>query len=157
MISKETIIPIIKEISLFGAIDGEGLDWIISRAEHKTYNTEEIVFHEGDASTAIYILISGKVKVIQNADEHPLEMIELGRGASLGEASLIGIQPHGATAVVTESADLLIITKSMLSLLHKENCELFSILTLNMARELARRVRKLSSYIRELEANCTSK
>ncbi len=85
--------------------------------------------------------------MVQKVETTPFEIIELGRGASLGEASVIGIQPHSTTAVITEEATLMVLSRSLLHQLHTEDCQLFSLLILNMARELARRVKRYSNYI----------
>lgn len=151
MTTKEDLLPILKEISLLGAINEEGLDTIINKTDHIVIEKGEILFKENQPSTAIYIILKGKVKVVHNYDTEPLEIIELTTGSSLGEASLLGIQPHSATAIVTEKATIMIITRNLLNTLHKENIEIFSILILNMARELARRIKRYSKYISELE------
>lgn len=154
MISRNDLLPILQKISLFGAIPEAGLDTIINRAEHQVLEAGEILFREDEPSSAIYILLEGKVKIVNNYGTEPLEIIELSTGSSLGEASLLGIQPHSATALVTEKASIMVITRTLLNSLHKENLELFSLLILNMARELARRIKRYSKYIKELEAQC---
>lgn len=154
MISRQDLLPILQKISLFGAIPEAGLDTIINKSEHIILDSGEILFKEDQPSSAIYIIIEGKVKIVNNIDTEPLEIIELSTGASLGEASLLGIQPHSATALVTEKASIMVITRTLLNSLHKENLELFSLLILNMARELARRIKRYSKYIKELEAHC---
>lgn len=154
MQSRSDILSILQDISLFGAIPKEGLETIIKRIEQINLPVGDILFREDAPSTAIYIILKGKVKIVNNYDTEPLEIIELSCGSSLGEASLLGIQPHSATAVITEEATIMVLTRNLLNELYKENLELFSLLILNMARELARRIKRYSKYITELESKC---
>lgn len=154
MVSQADVFSILQDISLFGALDKKSLNTIIDQADQIHLQVGDILFREDAPSTAIYIILRGKVKIVNNYDSEPLEIIELSRGASLGEASLLGIQPHSATAVITEEATIMVLTRKLLNELHKENLELFSLLILNMARELARRIKRYSKYIKELKSKC---
>ncbi len=147
LITKEDIFSIIEKISIFAALPKEGLETIIDRASYTLYREEEQLFHEGDPASEIFIIIKGKIKMVQKVETTPFEIIELTTGSSLGEASVIGIQPHSSTAVVTEQASVMVISRQLLQQLHQDDCELFALFILNMARELARRVKRYSKYI----------
>jgi CRP-like cAMP-binding protein len=102
----------------------------------------EAIFEEGDKPSHIYVVRSGRVKLVVNRDDTPLELIEFEQGDCFGEASVIGIQPHGATAVAVEDAELIILSRDALLSLYKTDLELYSILILNIAREACRRLHK---------------
>lgn len=64
----------------------------------------------------------------------------IGVGAGFGETSAIGIIPHTASAVVTEDAELLMLSGSALYKLYQEDLETCAIIVLSIAREACRRL-----------------
>jgi len=54
---------------------------------------------------------------------------------------LMSMQRHAATAVAREDSDVIVLSKHALLRLQKEDAALFSLLMMNLARELARRLR----------------
>ena len=68
--------------------------------EKVTYKPEELIFEQGSQPSHIYIVKYGKVKLIATKDDTPFELIAFEQGQCFGESSVIGIQPHAATAIV---------------------------------------------------------
>jgi len=100
----------------------------------------EIIIEEGTPATEILIIIKGRVAIVLDLEDEPLEIFEFGQGHCIGEASVIGIQNHSASAVVTEEATLMVLPRQVLMELYDQDKTLFSLLILNFARELARRL-----------------
>ena len=73
-------------------------------------------------------------------EDEPIELMQCGPGSCIGEASVIGIQMHSASAVIVEDAVLMVLRRQILMQLFEDNKALFSLLILNIARELARRL-----------------
>ncbi len=144
---------LLDRISIFGAIDRTYLERIIEHCSCLEKKEGEFLFKENDPATEIFIIIEGKIKLVQNYGTTPLELIELSAGKSTGETSLLGIQPHGSTAVVTEDARLLVLSRNILNKIHELEPEVFIVLMLNITREIARRLhrnRKTLNAIRKL-------
>jgi CRP-like cAMP-binding protein len=128
---KEDIpLEILRNVTVFAGIDEQTVQ----------FKAGERVVKENTPATEIYILLSGKLKIVLNADEEPLEIVELYPGHCVGEASVIGVQNHSATAVAEEDVHLLELSRKILMDISKYDKDLFSLLILNIARELARRL-----------------
>jgi CRP-like cAMP-binding protein len=84
---------------------------------------------------------------VVNTKQTPLELIVFGEGHCFGETSVIGIQPHAATAVTVGETELIILSRNALLSLFKVDLELFSILILNIAREACRRLHKTDEIL----------
>jgi CRP-like cAMP-binding protein len=138
----DSVLPIINKISIFAGLSEGQLFSLFQLLEKVTYTEGETIFEEGDKPSHIYVVRSGKVKLVVNRDDTALELIEFGQGDCFGEASVIGIQPHGATAVAVEDAELIVLSRDALLSLYKTDLELYSILILNIAREACRRLHK---------------
>ncbi len=139
-VDREALFPVLRMVTIFAGISEEGLRGIFDKCYIKTFGGSDEVVKENTAATDIYIILQGRVKLILGADEEPLELIELGTGNCFGEASVIGIQNHSATVVAMEPATLLVLSRRVLMQIMSENQQLFSLLILNIARELARRL-----------------
>jgi CRP-like cAMP-binding protein len=53
---------------------------------------------------------------------------------------VIGIQPHRGTAIAMTDTDLIVLSRNTLLSIYESDKELFSILILNIAREVCRRL-----------------
>jgi len=60
----------------------------------------ETLFRQGDACTAVYLVISGEVQIrIDSSGQSPRSLVTLGPGAILGEMGPLTDEPRGATSV----------------------------------------------------------
>ncbi|MFH1996895.1 MAG: cyclic nucleotide-binding domain-containing protein [Candidatus Omnitrophota bacterium] len=140
MLDIERIRQMLDKISIFGGVNEEQLGYILSLLEKVSYRSDEIVFREGETPSCIYIVVSGIVKIVVDIERAPLEMITFGVGQCFGETAVIGIQPHSATAVAVEDTDLLLLPREALFSIYENDCKLFGLILLNIAREACRRL-----------------
>ena len=136
------VLPILNKISLFGGLNDEELFKVFSLCEYGEFSNSSILFHKGDSPNYIYIILSGEIKIYMTDDNVEYEFIKFGVGDCIGEASLIAIEPHTATAVCSKRTQLILLSRKTLFSLHKNAPSLFSKIMLNIARELARRLHK---------------
>jgi len=105
-----------------------------------SYKAGEVVFFQGAEPSHIYIIQSGRIKLVVGKDDTLFELVVFGQGDCFGETSVIGIQPHVATATATEDTELIVLSRQALLSIYKQDLELYSILLLNIAREACRRL-----------------
>ncbi len=147
LLNIEDVLPIINEIAIFAGLSDKQLYTLFRLLKKAHYRAGEKVFEEGSKPSHIYIVQSGGVKLVVNAEQTPLELIVFGKGRCFGETSVIGIQPHAATAVCIEDAELIVLSRNALLSLYKSDVELFSTLILNIAREACRRLYKTDEIL----------
>lgn len=133
-------LPILKSVTIFSGINDRNLEYIYENCALLEAQVGDILVEEGMPATEIFILLRGNVTIVLNLREEPIELVDFGRGNCIGEASVIGIQNHSASAVVLDDALLLVLTRKILMCIFETNKDLFSFLILNIARELARRL-----------------
>ena len=136
----EAIVPILKNVTIFSGFGEEELCRIFKGSRLLTKKKGELIIEEGAPASEIFIILRGRVTIILDKDNDPLELAEFGPGDCLGEASVIGIQNHSASAVAKEDAELSVLTRTMLMDIYDQDKNTFSMLILNIARELARRL-----------------
>jgi CRP-like cAMP-binding protein len=140
LVDIENVLPILGRISLFGGLTDKQLAAVFRLLERATYDAGEYIFRQGDQPSRIWIIQSGKVKIVAEEAGTPLEMLELGIGHCFGEVAVIGIQPHSASAIAVEHTELIVLSRVALFSFAEADPELFSVLVLNIAREACRRL-----------------
>ena len=108
--------------------------------EEGLFQAGEYIFQKGDDPLHIYIVKKGKVDLLITDQEVILKKKTLVAGDCFGEASLMAMHRHTATAVALEESTVMILSRRALLRFRKEDTELFSLLMMNIARELARRL-----------------
>ncbi len=156
----EKVLPILNKISIFAGLSEDQLHTLFRLIEKATYSPEEIIFEQGTEPSHIYIVKYGKVKLVATKDGIPFELTAFEQGQCFGESSVIGIQPHAATAVAVEETELLVLSRNLLLSIYISDIQLFSTLILNIARETCRRLHSSSEvllhYVRKNETKQSS-
>ncbi len=143
----ETIVPILSKISIFGGLNDTQLYKIFRLLQRVSYKNLDYVFRQGDAPTHIYIIIKGNVRMLHEIEGNNYQLFEFGPGNCIGEDSVIGIQPHTLSAVAIGDVDLAVIPKKSLLDLYKTDSDIFTLLILNIARELSRRLKSTDNLL----------
>ena len=134
------LVETLGRVTIFSGFTHDDLLNVCSSCSLVEARIGEIILEEGTPATEILILLRGRVAIVLNMDDEPIELMRCDPGSCIGEASVIGIQMHSASAVVVEDAILMILRRQVLMQLFEDNKSLFSLLILNIARELARRL-----------------
>lgn len=138
--SVQDLLPILKNVTIFSGFNDDEIGRICESCSILDTKVGEIILEENTPATEIFIILKGKVTIVLNLKDDPLELMEFGQGSCIGEASVIGIQNHSASAVVIEDSLLLVLSRQILMDIFNSDKGLFSLLILNIARELARRL-----------------
>lgn len=134
------VMSILNQISLLGGLTDEQLHRIFPMLGSIRHEAGSVIFEQGGRPTHIYIVQSGRVKMVVHVDGTAMELIEFGTGQCFGETSVIGIQPHSATALAMEDTELIILSREALHSLYKTDKDIFGMVVLNIAREACRRL-----------------
>lgn len=143
----ESVLGMLNKISLLAGLSEKQLYSVLRLLEVVGYKKGEYVFEQGSDPSYIYIIRSGRVKLFINKHDTTLELIVFGEGQSLGEASVIGIRPHSASAIAIEDCELIVLSRKALMSIYESDKEIFSILILNIAREVCRRLHAASETL----------
>ena len=66
----------------------------------QSYKPDEVLFREGEESTAAYLIVSGRVRIVKGLDsDKPKEIAVVGAGEYVGEMGAIDDLPRSASAV----------------------------------------------------------
>ena len=106
-------LDLIRRVPLFSMLTNEQAQTIADGVVKRRYRRGEIIVEQGRKSDALFILLSGRARVI-TSDSRGREVIlaVLEAGDYLGEMSLIDNEPHSATVRAEVQTDVLVLARS---------------------------------------------
>jgi CRP-like cAMP-binding protein len=151
-------VNILKQTDIFYKLTPTQLELVGQICQEKTFQTGEIIVHEGSNTDDLYIIVSGEVDVLVNpalVSDHPgaeyasISIATLRRGQSFGEISLVdrGIRTATVRAIQNKTR-VLIIPREKLMLLCDTYPQLGYRLMQNLATDLALKMRSTDLRIR---------
>lgn len=131
---------------LFGALDESQLDRLIEQSTTRQLKNREELCHKGDEGTQLYLIQSGRLKVVTTSLEgSDLTFTVMGPGEVVGELALLGAGIRTATISALEKCDLLVIERRDFLQILRENAEV----GIQLLQILARRVARLSETMED--------
>lgn len=152
----DSVSSIISQLRIFGGVTEAQRETIFRRLELWILSSGEAVFRKGDEPLHIYIVKSGKIDLQITEDEVVIHKHELRVGECFGEASLMSMHKHTSTAIAAADTEIIVLSRKALIALKHEDVELFALLMMNLARELARRLYLTDQMLLEATARRSS-
>jgi CRP-like cAMP-binding protein len=144
----------LREIGLFGGLGDEVLRHLASSLERVELGPGSPVFHEGECGRDMFVLLDGEMEVLKHSKRNREARVAiLGPGDWFGEMSILDVMPRSATVRALAPSHLLRITAHDLDTLYRRDLKSYSLVTLNIAREMSRRLRVADGLLAELVAN----
>ena len=132
---------------IFQGVDSDAAEALVKDLETVEYRKGEIVFSEGEPGDSLYIVLSGKVKVVRRAADGRQNLITLlGPSDMLGELSLFDPGPRTATATAVVDTRLARLRKQALRPWLGNRPEIAE----QLLRVLARRLRRTNDALADL-------
>jgi CRP/FNR family transcriptional regulator, cyclic AMP receptor protein len=133
----------LQRYSLFGGLQHEEIDLVRPYLELGTWQPGEFVLKEGETNGRLHFVLDGQVRVTKRNRT----LVDLGEGETFGEVELLDVMPAVASIVALEPTKLAMISNKSLHALYKRNPALFAMLVMNLARDLARRLRRMDELM----------
>ena len=89
----------------------------------------------------MYVLEQGRIEIYKSWRDQAKQLRVLGPGDCFGEMALIDLFPRSASALAMEDCKALQITPAILQSVHRLDLEQFTLLQMNIGREISRRLR----------------
>lgn len=149
----EGIIRVLNNKPLFFGLSDEQFEKIASIALKKTYRAGDTIFQEGDPGKYILVLETGEIDIYKEMEDgRKVKLSSLMPGAVIGEVTLFSNESRSATAVAGRDSEAICLNKLPLAELFREDREILVILSMNITRILARRLRKADKSLSHLYA-----
>ncbi|MBQ0718839.1 MAG: cyclic nucleotide-binding domain-containing protein [Gammaproteobacteria bacterium] len=137
----ESRINLLMQVPVFGAIRKDIIAQLVEQAPLIKVQHGNYLFHEGDKGTSMYIIESGRMAAIKNWGKEEYLLKQLTQGDCIGEMALFDFFPRSASIISTEDTELIKITANDLLNIYHQDLEQFTLLQMNLGREVTRRLR----------------
>ncbi len=145
----ESRLELLQGMPIFGAIRHDALAGLVDGAETVFVPKGEFFFREGDREASAFVLERGRVWILKTVAGREILLRELGDGDCFGEVALIDFGARSASVLARSDCTAIKVTAVGLRRAFERDLEQFALLYMNMARELARRLRTADERILE--------
>ena len=129
----------LQRYSLFGGLLPDQIEQILPHVIDASYQEGENIIVEGAANDKIHFILEGRVAVIKNN----ITLSEFGEGDTFGEMEVLDVMPSAATIKVLTPTKIISISNKALREIYKTDIHSFSLIIMNLARDISRRLRKM--------------
>jgi CRP/FNR family transcriptional regulator, cyclic AMP receptor protein len=137
-------VDLLRQIPVFAGLSEEALSVLAQAVDEVDYQAGEIVVREGEPGNRMFIILSGSVEVVKNLGQPRETALDVMRSRNfLGEMSIVNSVVRSASVRALENSRLFSLRGIDLYRLFKRFPEQYAIVILNIARDLARRLRAL--------------
>jgi len=138
-----------KQRDLFGSLGKEFVSEIMNTAETESHQTGDMLFHEGDPATGLFILLKGSIKLRLGQTGRAVYLVSH-PGEVFGWSSLVGRSSYSASAECIIPTKLLRLDKNRLQKIIQKDAASSATLFQNLAAILGNRL------IRSYELNISA-
>lgn len=132
--------PLVESIELFDGIEFRNCIKIMAMGLQSKIRIGDLIFSKGDVGQEMYVLLKGRIEIIDEGPEGDRTLAVLGSGETFGEMAFFESKERSAKAVAMDDCILLTLDEEKI---HKLLTKAVAIrLMFNLARMLSRRLRE---------------
>jgi CRP-like cAMP-binding protein len=140
-----TIAQQLAEIPLFRGVKQADRERLTATMRRQTYQPGDILFRQGDPGDAIYILVTGRVRIfVTDSDGNEMTIRYLTE--MVGEWAALDQQPRSTSVAAEETVEALILHRDDFIAFLREH----PLVGLAMMRDMAERVRYTTTYLQRI-------
>jgi CRP/FNR family cyclic AMP-dependent transcriptional regulator len=142
-------IDLLRNTSIFAAMTPEALELLLSRSHRRRVAKGEFFFREGEQGTSIFVLERGAVTILKRWRGSDYVIRQLGVGDFFGEISVLDLLPRSASVVADEDCEAIEFRAMDILAIGRHDLQQFTMIYMNIARELGRRLRHANQIVFE--------
>jgi CRP-like cAMP-binding protein len=132
----------LQNVPIFAGLDEAALDLLWQRAAEQQVQVGHVIVREGDSGNRFYLIGKGKVRVCKQLGQPgEVELATFGPSDFFGEMCILETLPRCASVQAMEEAIVYSLNSLTFHHLYEIMPRQYSILLLNIARDLSRRLR----------------
>ena len=119
-----SLVKALKGVRGFDLLEGEDLLCIVGASVNLRWPQGSHVFRKGSPGEALYVVLSGEVRIYDEIDGQEVEIARTGPGKYFGEMSLLSKTTHTKNVQATEDSELLVIIREEFQEMLESNTDL---------------------------------
>lgn len=137
---------VLKSVPLFAAFSEQQIGTLLNYVQHRSYPRNVFVMQAGDETDSLYVMLSGKVKVVISDDQGREVILGfMGSQDFFGEMGILDDAPRSASVYTLEPCEMLRLSKAGFVNCLKENADVAMLVIRNLVRRLREADRKIES------------
>jgi CRP/FNR family cyclic AMP-dependent transcriptional regulator len=148
-------IATLRDVGLFGALSDDVLEHLARVLKTQRVGPGDSIFREGDTGAReMYVVLDGEMEVSKRSRRgRDVRVAVLGPADCFGEMSLIDLQARSASVRALAPSRLLRVTSEDMDALYRYDLKSYTLIVLNIARDLSRRLRVTDGILADFTAN----
>jgi CRP-like cAMP-binding protein len=134
---------VLQKYSLFGGLGEDQIENILPLMQQEKYGPNETIITEGKPNDKIFFIIEGHVAVTKR----DVILSKFGEGEAFGEMEVLDVMPAVATIKSLSQVTIMSISNKTLREIYKKDVKAFSLILMNLARDLSRRLRRMDEKL----------
>jgi len=126
---------------VFGGVSDDALEFLMRLVDVRSVAPGYYFFHEGEDAVSMFVIQDGQAAVLKSMQGGELEIDRLNQGDCFGEMALLDLYPRSCSIKALSPCRIIEIGQSALFKLYEYNLEQFTIIQMNIGREISRRLR----------------
>ncbi len=137
---------VLKSVPLFSAFTEQQLATLLNYVQHRSYPRNVYVMQTGEETDSLYVILSGKVKVLMTDDQgREVILSMMGPHDFFGEMGILDDSPRSASVATLESCEMLRLSKAGFLNCLKENADVAMLVIRHLVKRLREADRKIES------------
>jgi CRP-like cAMP-binding protein len=138
---REARLKLLQEMPIFGGMRVDILGFLLDLTRIVTKQKNEFFFRENDEADSMFVLEKGRVAVLKDWRGRDYHLAELRYGDCFGEMAVMDLGPRAGSVLALEYCSAIEISTTNLYEIYQKDLEQFTIIQMNMGREISRRLR----------------
>jgi len=135
-------------VPLFKGMASEHLNTLVANATEQVYPAGHVIVRQGEPPDNLWVLLSGRVRVVEATVDGQAEMLlgDIGQSEVFGELGILRDQPRSATIIAVDRAHCLVLKQREFVKVLEQSADLANGLLRVVAARLYDADRKLARY-----------
>ncbi|MGH8659476.1 MAG: Crp/Fnr family transcriptional regulator [Gammaproteobacteria bacterium] len=134
-------IKLLQEMPIFGGVRRDILTYLLELAPFVKKDKGDYFCRENEGADSLFVLERGKVAVLKGWKGEQYLLSKLGTGDCFGEMAVIDLGTRTSSVLALEYSSAIKVSASNLYAVYKRDLEQFTIIQMNLCREISRRLR----------------
>jgi CRP/FNR family transcriptional regulator, cyclic AMP receptor protein len=140
-------IELLQRMPIFGGVRVDILQFLLDLCPLESARQDAFFFREGDQGDAMFILQTGRAVVLKTWRGQDCLLQTLNQGDCFGEMAIMDLGPRSASVRAAEDCTAIRISAANLYQVYGRDLKQFTLIQMNMGREVCRRLRALDDRL----------
>lgn len=140
-------IELLQRMPIFGGIRANTLQFLLGLCPVESVSANAFFFREGDQADSMFVLEAGKAAVLKSWHGQDYLLKTLNQGDCFGEMAVMDLCPRSASVRAVEDCTAIRISAANLHKVYSQDLKQFTLIQMNMGREVCRRLRELDDRL----------